>query len=147
MSNPVKYLPSNNTVTLTMAGFWDQQQEWSQEQFGSDNDRGPKGPLLHLKKEIHECLDELPKALNEITGLPQKGNALPKLHAEIVDMQFLIFDAARRSGMSYEQLIVGCYNKLMVNENREWQKPTSDAPVEHVREDPGHPPRGPVGGY
>lgn len=146
MSNLANRHRSDEFASLSMSEFWDDQSEWSQLQFGGDDERGPRGPLLHLKKEIGECLDELPKALNEITGLPQKGNALPKLHAEIVDMQFLIFDAARRSGMTFRQLLIGCFHKMCVNKNRQWQKPTSDAPVEHVREDQGHKPRGPIGG-
>jgi len=134
---PVMYRPSKDEVTLTMSRFWDAQCEWSQEKFGSDDERGPRGPLLHLKKEIDECLDNLPAALDS-AGLPTPGNGLPKLHKEIVDAQFLVFDAARRSGMSFAELLVGCFSKLSVNEHRLWQTPTSDAPVEHVREDGPH---------
>lgn len=131
-ARPVTYPPSSGTVTLSMARFWDEQCAWSQEQFGSDDERGPRGPLLHLEKEIKECLQEV-VAATDADGLPVPGNALNSLRSEFVDLQFLIFDAARRGGMSFEELLVGCFHKLNVNRNRRWQKPTSDAPVEHVR--------------
>jgi len=100
----------------TLKRFWNLQAEWSRKIFGSDEERGPEGPLKHLAKEVQEVLDNK-------TDLE-----------EYVDCQFLIFDAARRAGFTFEEFVLGCFAKLEKNKKRAWPKPTSDQPVEHVRE-------------
>lgn len=105
----------NKPPTLRM--FWHSQAEWSRATFGSDTERGPQGPLKHLAKEVQECLAD------------------PSDLMEFVDMQLLIFDAARRAGFTFEQLVKGCWEKLEVNKARKWQKPTTDEAVEHVRDE------------
>jgi len=99
----------------TMRDFWNEQAVWSRKTFGSDDERGPVGPLKHLQKEIQECLDN------------------PTDDMEYVDMVFLIFDAARRKGFTFSTLTKKCFEKLEINKQRQWNKPTSDAPVEHIR--------------
>jgi hypothetical protein len=98
------------------AGFWQDQSEWSQKTFGTDAERGPKGALLHLQKEVQETLDK------------------PDDIDEYADMQLLLFDAARRAGFTLECLYSACVRKLAVNKTRVWSKPVDDMPVEHVRE-------------
>lgn len=102
---------------MSLEEFWHQQAEWSQATFGADTERGPAGPLKHLRKEIEEVLAD------------------PTDLIEYVDLQFLVFDAARRAGFTYPQFEAACFHKLEVNRSRRWQKPTTDEPVEHVRED------------
>jgi Protein of unknown function (DUF550) len=103
-----------------MKTFWDRQAEWSQATFGSDSVRGPIGPLKHLAKEAVEA-QEAPHDLKEY-----------------VDCQFLTFDAARRAGFTYQQLIDGLFQKLEENKQRTWPdwrtQPANEA-IEHVRED------------
>ena len=96
--------------------FWDDQAEWSQRTFGSDELRGPLGPLKHLEKEAKEAQEK------------------PDDLFEYADCLFLIFDAARRAGMTLTQLLSTCEQKLEINKQRKWSKPTDDNPVEHVRE-------------
>ena len=96
--------------------FWNNQAEWSRATFGSDQERGPEGPLKHLAKEVQECLDS------------------PYDSMEYADMLFLIFDASRRSGITLEKLINDAEIKLSINKARKWNKPTTSEPVEHVRE-------------
>ena len=96
--------------------FWNNQAEWSQKTFGSDAERGPIGPLKHLLKEVQEVLD------------------YPDDDFEYADCLFLLFDAARRKGMTLKTLIETCETKLEINKMRNWNKPTDDNPVEHVRE-------------
>lgn len=96
--------------------FWCQQAEWSRKTFGTDQERGPLGPLKHLAKEVQEVLND------------------PTDSMEYADLLFLVFDAARRSGLTYRGLLDLCFKKLEINKSREWQKPTSpDEAVEHVR--------------
>lgn len=97
--------------------FCQRQADWSRRTFGSDDERGPVGPLKHLAKEVQEALDK--------TDDPE----------EYVDCLFLVVDAARRSKLfkSPADFIQQAFVKLAKNEKRQWQKPTSDEPVEHIR--------------
>lgn len=104
-------------MTDQLKRFWDFQAYWSRITFGPDQQRGPRGPLEHLEKEVAEA------------------KAKPFDLVEYADCQHLIFDAARRAGYTYEQFVEACFNKLAINMNRKWQKSTDDAPVEHVREE------------
>jgi hypothetical protein len=52
---------------------------------------------------------------------------------EIADCLFLVFDAARRAGLTLEGLITVAEAKLLINKARKWSKPSSDEPVEHIR--------------
>jgi Protein of unknown function (DUF550) len=88
---------------------------WSQKTFGTDAERGPIGPLKHLEKEAREAL------------------ATPEDVKEYADCLILVLDAARRAGFGTMRLLVAAEAKLKENMKREWPKPTSDEPVEHVR--------------
>lgn len=96
--------------------FWNDQAAWSQNTFGLDSERGPIGPLKHLLKEVQEVIDNSDDDF------------------EYADCLFLLFDAARRKGMTLQTLIETCETKLEINKMRKWSKPTDDNPVEHVRE-------------
>lgn len=111
--------------------FWYEQGEWSQNTFGPDQIRGPQGPLLHLYKELTTELLEMDPCGNHHNLDPRLTK--DQLHMEIVDCFFLVTDAARRSGMSYDEFMAMAFKKLEINKNRKWQKPTTDQPVEHDR--------------
>ena len=81
--------------------------EWSQATFGTDAERGAIGPLKHLEKEVREAQE----ALDPI---------------EIADCLLLVFDAARRLGLTLDQLMDAAEWKLEVNKMRKWNRPTSD---------------------
>lgn len=116
--------------------FWYRQSLWSQQTFGLDRDRGPIGPLRHLEKEVKEAIDEVYNP--EQGSLVIDSYGLQKvvdtgLHMEIVDCFFLVTDAARRSGLDYNQFMDLVDQKLEINKNRTWNKSTTDEPVEHDR--------------
>ena len=90
---------------------------WSKRQFGDEHQRGPEGPLAHLKKEILE------------------SEADPTNMEEIVDLQFLVWDMVHRNGVSFHEFCVNLNDKFEVLKGREWQKPNADGSVEHVREE------------
>ncbi len=89
--------------------------EWSQATFG---DVGPVGPLKHLSKEAMEAAAE------------------PDDHSEWADMQFLLWDAQRRAGISDEQITQAMVEKLAVNKQREWPEPKDGEPRLHIKEQP-----------
>jgi hypothetical protein len=97
-----------------------QRHEWSQETFGESSQRGPTGPLKHLEKEAKEAYEE-----------KDRGKRLE----EYADCLHLIFDAVDRDGYSLSDLMTAAEQKLEKNRLRNWQKPTTDEPVEHVRDD------------
>lgn len=89
--------------------------EWSQATFGNV---GPVGPLKHLSKEALEAADE------------------PGDLSEWADMQFLLWDAQRRAGITDEQITQAMIDKLAVNKQRSWPEPKEGEPRLHIKEQP-----------
>ncbi|MGK4483623.1 MULTISPECIES: DUF550 domain-containing protein [Citrobacter freundii complex] len=87
--------------------------EWSQATFGNV---GPIGPLKHLSKEALEAAAD------------------PSDPLEWADMQFLLWDAQRRAGISDEQITQAMVEKLAVNKQREWPEPKDGEPRLHIKE-------------
>lgn len=85
---------------------------WSQSTFG---DVGPIGPLKHLSKEALEAAAE------------------PGDLSEWADMQFLLWDAQRRAGISDEQITQAMVDKLVVNKARQWPEPKDGQARLHIR--------------
>lgn len=89
--------------------------EWSQATFGNV---GPVGPLKHLSKEALEAAE-------------QPGDL-----SEWADMQFLLWDAQRRAGITDEQITQAMIDKLALNKQREWPEPKDGEPRLHIKEQP-----------
>nr|WP_229532684.1 dATP/dGTP pyrophosphohydrolase domain-containing protein [Klebsiella variicola] len=89
--------------------------EWSQATFGNV---GPIGPLKHLSKEALEAAE-------------QPGDL-----SEWADMQFLLWDAQRRAGITDEQITQAMIDKLAVNKQREWPEPKDGEPRLHIKSQP-----------
>ncbi|EIX9096410.1 TPA: DUF550 domain-containing protein [Klebsiella pneumoniae] len=89
--------------------------EWSQATFGNV---GPVGPLKHLSKEALEAAAE------------------PGDLSEWADMQFLLWDAQRRAGITDEQITQAMIDKLAVNKQRSWPEPKDGEPRLHIKEQP-----------
>ncbi|HDH0773568.1 TPA: DUF550 domain-containing protein [Klebsiella oxytoca] len=89
--------------------------EWSQATFGNV---GPVGPLKHLSKEALEAAAE------------------PGDLSEWADMQFLLWDAQRRAGITDEQITQAMIEKLAVNKQRSWPEPKDGEPRLHIKERP-----------
>ncbi|EAR2457378.1 DUF550 domain-containing protein [Salmonella enterica subsp. enterica serovar Enteritidis] len=87
--------------------------EWSDATFG---DVGPVGPLKHLSKEALEAAAE------------------PDDLSEWADMQFLLWDAQRRAGITDKQITLAMVDKLAVNKKREWPVPKDGEPRLHIKE-------------
>ncbi len=89
--------------------------EWSQATFG---DVGPVGPLKHLSKEALEAAEE------------------PEDLSEWADMQFLLWDAQRRAGISDGEITAAMEEKLKVNMARQWPEPKDGEPRLHIKAAP-----------
>ncbi|EEP5092628.1 DUF550 domain-containing protein [Salmonella enterica] len=89
--------------------------EWSDATFG---DVGPVGPLKHLSKEALEAA------------------AVPSDPLEWADMQFLLWDAQRRTGITDEQITQAMIEKLEINKSRQWPEPKDGEPRLHIKEQP-----------
>lgn len=89
--------------------------EWSQATFG---DVGPVGPLKHLSKEALEAAEE------------------PDDLSEWADMQFLLWDAQRRAGISDGEITTAMEEKLKVNMARQWPEPKDGEPRLHIKAAP-----------
>ncbi|EAZ1839650.1 DUF550 domain-containing protein [Salmonella enterica] len=89
--------------------------EWSDSTFGNV---GPVGPLKHLSKEALEA------------------EAEPGDLSEWADMQFLLWDAQRRAGISDGEITAAMEEKLKVNMARQWPEPKDGEPRLHIKEQP-----------
>lgn len=87
--------------------------EWSQKTFGNV---GPLGPLKHLSKEAIEAAE----AVDDLS--------------EWADMQFLLWDAQRRAGISDAEIIAAMEEKLKVNMARSWPEPKDGEPRMHIKD-------------
>lgn len=87
--------------------------EWSDTTFGNV---GPVGPLKHLSKEALEAAAE------------------PDDLSEWADMQFLLWDAQRRAGISDGEITAAMEEKLKVNMARQWPEPKDGEPRLHIKE-------------
>lgn len=86
--------------------------QWSDETFGPV---GPIGPLKHLSKEALEAAEN------------------PDDLSEWADMQFLLWDAQRRAGITDEQITQAMERKLGINIAREWPEPKDGEPRLHIK--------------
>jgi hypothetical protein len=95
--------------------------EWTFATFGTPEQRGPFGPLDHLRKEIDEILAD------------------PSDVVEFVDAYMLLQDATARAGHRMSDVIAGVRPKLAINKQRKWPpfNPDASGAVEHIREQPG----------
>ncbi|ENK9531404.1 DUF550 domain-containing protein [Salmonella enterica] len=89
--------------------------EWSDATFGNV---GPVGPLKHLSKEALEAAAD------------------PSDPLEWADMQFLLWDAQRRMGISDEFITRALTEKLEINKSRQWPEPKDGEPRLHIKEQP-----------
>lgn len=56
--------------------------------------------------------------------------------SEWADMQFLLWDAQRRAGITDEQITQAMIEKLAVNKQRSWPEPKDGEPRLHIKEQP-----------
>ncbi|HIF2369372.1 TPA: DUF550 domain-containing protein [Salmonella enterica] len=89
--------------------------EWSDATFGGV---GPVGPLKHLSKEALEAAAD------------------PSEPLEWADMQFLLWDAQRRAGISDGEITAAMIEKLEINKSRQWPEPKDGEPRLHIKEQP-----------
>ncbi|EBE6296396.1 DUF550 domain-containing protein [Salmonella enterica] len=89
--------------------------EWSDATFGSI---GPVGPLKHLSKEALEAAAD------------------PSDSLVWADMQFLLWDAQRRMGISDRFITRAMIEKLAINKTRQWPEPKDGDPQMHIKEQP-----------
>ncbi|HDY6676721.1 TPA: DUF550 domain-containing protein [Escherichia coli] len=92
--------------------------KWSDSTFGCV---APIGPLKHLSKEALEAAAE------------------PDDLSEWADMQFLLWDAQRRAGISDAEITAAMKDKLKINMERQWPEPKDGEPRLHIKE-PGNSP-------
>ena len=97
--------------------------KWSDSTFGCV---GPIGPLKHLSKEALEAAAE------------------PDDLSEWADMQFLLWDAQRRAGISDAEITAAMEDKLKINMKRQGLNQKDGEPRLHIKE-PGNSPVTPDG--
>ncbi|EJJ4360180.1 DUF550 domain-containing protein [Salmonella enterica] len=113
VSQPYK-LPEEKGASLQLRNLIRKRHaEWPDSTFGNV---GPVGPLKHLSKEALEAAAE------------------PGDLSEWADMQFLLWDAQRRAGISDGEITAAMEEKLKVNMARQWPEPKDGEPRLHIKE-------------
>lgn len=85
--------------------FCKNRSEFSYQTFGTKQERGPNGPLEHLRREVDEVMAE------------------PKDRMEYADCFLLLLDAYNRAELGdLFDLINDANVKLEINKNRTWKK-------------------------
>lgn len=92
--------------------------KWSDATFGNV---GPVGPLKHLSKEALEAAAD------------------PSDPLEWADMQFLLWDAQRRMGISDDFITKAMIEKLEINKKRQWPEPKDGEPRLHIKKQLAQP--------
>lgn len=85
--------------------------EWNDKTFGAV---GPVGSLKHLAEEALEAAEN------------------PADTHEFADCQLLLWDAQRRAGISDEDFLRACQEKLYILKKRDWAKVEDGQPVHHI---------------
>lgn len=99
----------------TLHDLLDEHAAWSHQTFGGPEEKGPIGPLRHLKLEADEAI------------------AAPGDISEYVDLVFLSFDAARRAGFTTYDIVRAGFEKLDVLRSRSYPRGTGDQPALHIK--------------
>lgn len=99
--------------------------KWQDETFPHSTEQSR---IAHLKKEVLE----LEKAVVQHQRRPNAVTIDDKKD-EYTDCFFLLFGAAKKAGMSYEDICNAILRKFRVNEKRKWGKPDKNGVVEHIR--------------
>jgi hypothetical protein len=102
--------------------LWDEIGEWSNRVFGDETARGPIGPLNHLAREAKEAITEF------------EAHNLGFAEIELSDCLILVFDAARRAGMTPMSLVGTALEKMEVNRGRVMGEPDEEGVIEHRRD-------------
>jgi hypothetical protein len=93
--------------------FCEDRKQFSHSTFGTPESRGCAAPLLHLKEEVQELIDN------------------PDDEMEWADCWLLFLDAASRKGYSVDDLVDFGNKKLEINKLRSWKK-REDGVFKHV---------------
>ncbi len=89
---------------------------WADRTFGEC--RMPDGAIAHLAKEVGELADK------------------PFDDWEYADCLMLLLDAASNAGIGADDLLNTAWEKLAINQQREWGEPDENGVVEHIRTAP-----------
>lgn len=79
--------------------------------------------ISHLKQEVNELFDAI--ALDMPTEQEKES--------EFADCFILLFGAAKKHGLDYENICRVIDDKMKVNYSREWGKPDENGVVNHVK--------------
>lgn len=93
--------------------------KWQKETFPTSTE---VSKLLHLEEELSELMEEA-------------KSSKPSFHnkrMEYADCFFLLYGAAEKSGLTYEDICVAINQKYEINKTRNWSAPDKNGVSKHV---------------
>jgi hypothetical protein len=103
------------TYPERLRAVYQRHRQWSDETFGTRDQKGPIGPLKHLKDECDEAMEN------------------PNDISEFVDLQFLVWDSAYRAGHDLRALTDGCEQKMPILLARKYPQVPDGMPSFHIK--------------
>ena len=106
---------------------------WSDATFGvSENSFST---LWHLLSEVKELIEEVERVevLTKVGKIDKQD--INAFHDEWADVWTLVLDAARKDGISVEELNRFGFRKLRINKNRSWHAPDENGVCRRIKED------------
>ena len=98
--------------------FFYQFTEWQDETFPAST---AFSKACHLRQEVEELIDDL-----------EKGNENRRL--EYADCFLLLYGAAAKDGMSFQDIQDVLHEKMEINYKRKWGKPDENGVVNHIKD-------------
>ena len=89
---------------------------WQDKTFGEAT---PQSKLAHLDEELIELKEAI-----------EAGSA--DQYLEFADCFLLLFGAAAKAGMSYDDICEAIDSKMEINKKRKWGKPDKNGVVKHI---------------
>jgi NTP pyrophosphatase (non-canonical NTP hydrolase) len=108
-----------------MQGIIDEIGDWSEKTFPKQTS---VGKLHHLLEEVGELIEECEREPGFMATSLNKN-------LEFADCFILLLDAARKEGLSSDDILVTISHKMEINKKRKWGLPDENSVVKHIKEE------------
>jgi len=86
-------------------------------------------PGATAESKVHHLTEEVQELLSDI----QNGATTDDLELEFADCFLLLFGAAQKVNLDYNDLVNAIEKKFKINTERDWGKPDENGVVKHVK--------------
>lgn len=88
---------------------------------------------IFTKATAESALHHLAAEVKELQAEFFSKDRVKQRRSEFADCFLLLFGAAHKDGMSYNDICEAIHEKMLVNMNRQWGEPNEKGYVEHIK--------------